>query len=354
MTTKSTTILIPARDEADVLGSTLQRLLEDGLQPEQIEVVADHCQDGTAQIAASLGVTVRERIDGGAVGKGPAISWWLRQSGPTTDLDAIVIILDADSGFEPGLVDEIGRFFQSGVQVAQTLIEPRPSNESHIALLASFSEKVEQHVFDALRSRLGWPVRLRGTGMAFRRAALETIGADLHTSVEDIELTILALRAGYRIAWIDSSWIYDPKPVNAHSATRQRARWLKGQFEVLRRYWREIISLSLRSMGQWSLMGSMFLKPRTLVLPLKLILASLLTWFAPRAGAGLACLMVPAMLLWLNLGLEVLAILLGLRTLDDPWPTLLALLLSPVYGLMWLRSVVLAVFSKEAWLRGRS
>ena len=68
-------ILIPARNESEVIERTLERLLVEGLHPQQIDVIADHCQDDTAQIAIRLGTRVWERSDGGAVGKGPAISW---------------------------------------------------------------------------------------------------------------------------------------------------------------------------------------------------------------------------------------------------------------------------------------
>jgi cellulose synthase/poly-beta-1,6-N-acetylglucosamine synthase-like glycosyltransferase len=345
------TILIPARNESEVIGATLQRLLEQGLRPDQIDVIADHCQDDTAQIVSSLGARVWQRGEGGRVGKGPAISWWLRQSRPEADPDGIVIVLDADTGLEQGLVETVAAYFQQEVQVAQTAVQPRRLNDSHIARLASFSEIVEQQVFDALRERLGWSVRLRGTGMAFRRAALEAIGPDLCTSVEDIELTILALQAGYRIAWIDSTCIYDPKPLNTRSASRQRARWLKGQFEVMRRYGWQIWRLLFRGLGPMTLVGSLFLKPRTLFIPIKFILAGLLSWCVIRGG-WLGWL-IPAFALWLNLVVEVMAYVYGLSKLDNPWPTLRALLLTPLFGLMWLRSAALALFSREAWLRGR-
>lgn len=344
-------ILIPARNESEVIERTLERLLADGIHPQQIDVIADHCQDDTAQIAIRLGTRVWERSDGGPVGKGPAISWWLRQSRDMADPEGTVIILDADSGFEPGLVDEIGSHFPAGVEVAQAVIEPRRLNDSHIALLASFSEIVEQHVFDALRSRLGWSVRLRGTGMAFHRAALEGIGANLRTSAEDIELTILALQAGYRIVWIDSTCIYDPKPMSTRGAARQRARWLKGQFEVLRLNRRAVVGLLFRGPDSMTLVSSLFLKPRTLFIPVKLILAVLMTWFATANGSN--GWLVPAGLLWFNLLFEVLAYIYGLSRLKDPWPTIRALLLTPLFGLMWMRSAALAVFSREGWLRGR-
>lgn len=347
------TVLIPARNEATVIRSTLERLLEEGLQPPQVHVIADDCQDDTAKIALSLGVRVWERSQPDSVGKGPAISWWLRQTAVSSDTRPIVIVLDADTHIEAGFIKRMVEAFLPAMQIAQARIEPLRSSDSHVATLASYSEMVEQHVFDALRARLGWPVRLRGTGMAFRRSTLEAIAGNLRTSVEDIELTILALRAGCRIQWIQSTCIFDPKPLNTGGAARQRARWLKGQIEILRRYWQDLLRLFIAGPGAMTLVASLLLKPRTLFLPLKCVAALLLTLTGIQAQGGWVWLMLPAGLLWLDVAFEILAFMVGLRYVDDPWRTVRALLWSPLYGLMWLRSAVLALFSREAWLRGR-
>jgi cellulose synthase/poly-beta-1,6-N-acetylglucosamine synthase-like glycosyltransferase len=281
------------------------------------------------------------------------MSWWLEKTAKEVDPEGLVIVLDADTRIEAAFIERLVQAFHPAVAVAQVRIEPLYSSDSHVAVLAAFSEKVEQHVFDVLRARWGWPVRLRGTGMAFRRTALDAIAGDLRTSVEDIELTILALRAGYLIQWIDSTCIFDPKPMSTSGAARQRARWLKGQLEILRRYWPALLRLMIGGAGSMTLVASLLLKPRTLFLPLKAITAALLTVGGTQVSHRWAWLLLPAGLLWFNVAFEVLAFVVGLRYMDNPWQTVKALLRSPLYGWMWLRSAVLAVFSREAWLRGR-
>lgn len=346
-------VLLPARDEAQVLGPTLACILDQGLAPDQIHVVADHCQDATPDLAAKFGVRVWERGGAGRIGKGPAISWWLNQSPFPYSDDHIVVVLDADTGLDGGFFEQVASYFDGDVQIAQARIQPLRSNESNIALLASFSEIVEQRVWDALRHRWGWPVRLRGTGMAFQQRALREIAGDLRTSVEDIELTLLAAQAGYHIDWIDSTCIYDPKPATSGGASRQRARWLKGQVEILRTYGPQLALLMIKGPATMTLVGSLLFKPRTLFLPLKVLLAIALTLLVFLGQRGYAWVAVPAGLVWLNLALEGAAMMVGLRYVDRPIQMVKALLAAPLYGLMWLRSAGLALLSRDAWLRSR-
>src|SRR4029450_11395523 len=48
-----------------------------------------------------------------------------------------------------------------------------------------------QRIDDEARRRCGWPVPLRGTGMALRAEVLAGLAPRLHTPAEDLELDLL-------------------------------------------------------------------------------------------------------------------------------------------------------------------
>ncbi len=54
-------VVIPARNEAGSIGSTIGHLLQTGFAPEQIIIIVNHSTDKTAEIALMFGVTVRDQ-----------------------------------------------------------------------------------------------------------------------------------------------------------------------------------------------------------------------------------------------------------------------------------------------------
>ena len=52
--------------------------------------------------------------------------------------------------------------------------------------------------------------------------------------------------------------------------------------------------------------------------------------------------------------LECAALLYGLGFVNDKLSTIYALVVAPVYLLLWLKSLLLALASKETWLRSRN
>ncbi len=345
-------VLIFARDESAVLDETLRRLVACLGPQDRLHLVADHCTDGTVDLARSYGARVHERtVADGPPGKGGALRWWVDRTQGESDGEKPVVILDADSLPTPGLLDELRCVLASGVAAAQAEIRPLIPVPSRLSLLAAFSEVTEQHVFDAWRARLGWPVRLRGTGMAVQRWVLARAAAQLSTRTEDIELTVLLGSWGAAIRPVPCAHVYDPKPIDAASAVRQRARWLQGQIGVIRRHPFAMMRLVLRGPAGWSLLESLFLRPKSLFLPAKAGLA--VGGWAAAAGTGSWIAASAAALATLWLALDLIGLAAGLRHVPDASGILRAFASSPQYLVLWLRSLLLSANSRDPWLRSR-
>ncbi len=77
-------------------------------------------------------------------------------------------------------------------------------------------------------ARLGFAIPLGGTGLFFRRAALDELGRwDAHNVTEDADLGIRLARRGWRAEMIDTT---TREEANCHPGAwiKQRGRWLKG------------------------------------------------------------------------------------------------------------------------------
>jgi hypothetical protein len=345
-------VVILARDEADIIGETLRCLLPLVGDSDRIHVVADHCQDQTTRAARRAGATVYVRWEPGPEGKGAALRWWLERTHRESSRRPWVVILDADSQVAPDFFTCMRERLGNGAAAIQARLEPDLSSRSLVPLLAAYSETVELRVYDALRSALKWPVRLRGTGMAFQRSLLEEVARNLHSAVEDVELTILLAAAGQIIQYASDTCVTDPKPEDQAGAIRQRARWLRGQLEILRDYRASILRILAQGPPGWSLLSSALAKPRTIILALKAVVAAA-AWLAALRWDGAGWRWVAA-LGTLSLGLEAAAYVVGLRFVESPREIAGALVRSPVYATMWLKSLLLSLVSCDGWLRSRS
>jgi cellulose synthase/poly-beta-1,6-N-acetylglucosamine synthase-like glycosyltransferase len=338
---KSIAVLILARDEANVISTTVQSARQ-ALEPrDAIFVIADHCQDNTADRAAVAGAFVLERSCGKADGKGAALKWLIEQEGDCLDSFDLVVILDADTMVPPDFLRKIKADYQEGT-VMQCLVQPSGYHGSALATLIALSEIHEQQTIDQIRAWFGWPVRLRGTGMVLSTSQLSIVAGLAATEVEDIALSLLFTSRGIAIRRNDQIRVYDPKPHETLLASRQRARWFRGQWGTLLSYHREAWCLVRRGPAGWSMLSSLFLKPRWLADALWLFFAALTApFFWPLAGLLLARVL-----------LDFVSLMYTILTSQDRMIFLKAILYAPSFIVMWLRSFFLAS-QKSSWLRAR-
>ncbi|MEX0787156.1 MAG: glycosyltransferase family 2 protein, partial [Anaerolineales bacterium] len=311
-----------------------------------IHVVADHCTDDTAQIAARHGARVHIRQGACVPGKGFALSWWLRRTAGGTG-ERVVVVLDADSRTHPEFANVIRDEFARGAIAVQGFVQPLAAGDP-LSQVAALSDMIEQRLYNRLRSALGWPVRLRGTGMAISAPVLRQAAQDLQTCVEDAELTVLLAANHIPIRFVPRAVVFDPKPDSTTAARIQRARWLRGEGQLIRRRYTELIRLVLRGPAGWSLLSSILLKPRVFFVPVKVLLA----------GAALSAAVHRGDATWLLAGTlmavamtEIVTTAMGLWAFLGPKRGARLAVQIPRYLALWIRSAVVAVTSDGSWVR---
>ena len=98
------TVLIPARNEADVLGATLRGLQAQG-EGLQVIVIDDQSTDGTATVASGL-PNVRV-ISGAPLPEGWAGKLWALEQGRQHVRTSLALLLDADIELRPGMLSTL-------------------------------------------------------------------------------------------------------------------------------------------------------------------------------------------------------------------------------------------------------
>ena len=228
-----TVVLVPAHDEAAGIVATLGRVMP--LLPEnaRVLVVADNCTDDTAALARSAGAEVAERHDATRRGKGHALAHGRAML--AANPPAVVIVLDADCVPEPGALARLahGAVATGRPVQASYLIEPRPT-ASPMIQISGFAFLVKNLVRQAGLARLGVPVVLTGSGMAFPWA--DFVAAPLATDeiVEDLAIGIALARGGSAPCFDPGASIWTP-PAGSGGTLSQRTRWEHGFVATARR-----------------------------------------------------------------------------------------------------------------------
>lgn len=228
-------IIVPAHNEAAVIGRTVASLRRVHWPADQVRVVvcADNCTDSTAMQARAAGAHVIERLDLTRRGKGYALDYAFQASRRDGRADAVTVV-DADAEVSENFLEAIAARLERGascVQVHYGVLNPLASWRTRLITIAKGS-------FHIVRSRAREHLRLscgiRGTGWCVTHALLERVPYRAFSLTEDVEYGIELGLAGYRVAYADEAHCDAEMVVGDAVAAPQRARWEQGRFNLVR------------------------------------------------------------------------------------------------------------------------
>lgn len=227
-------VVIPAHNEAAVISLILDDLEAAHYPADLLDVcvIADRCDDATAEIARSRW-RVAERRDG-EPGKGPALAWYLAQE-PLADAE-VLVVFDADNRVPAELLGRFSDEIAAGHQVLQAYLDVSNPDASPLATASALSYWAGNRMVQLARTNLGWSADLGGTGMAFTADALERAGGFGSSLTEDQELGARLALADIPVVWLHDVRILDEKPSTVRSTVGQRSRWMAGKRAVATMY----------------------------------------------------------------------------------------------------------------------
>jgi cellulose synthase/poly-beta-1,6-N-acetylglucosamine synthase-like glycosyltransferase len=264
-------VVIPARAEGARLSETLQSLVQAarGHDARIVLLLDGEGGDAHAEWPAEVEVIVKPLA---GPSKAAALAWLAEERPEMIAASDAVLVLDAGSQAAPDLFDRF--LWPAGADAVQTHLA---GTGSGAGAGAAASEVFAQSVEDRGREALGWNVRLRGTGMAFRPHVFTAIMPRLTTRVEDHEASVLLTAAGasIRLAPTDAL-VLDDKPDTVAAAASQRSRWLLGRYELLfRRPGALLATIGRHPAEGLALFVEIFGRPLSLSVPLRLVAGGL-------------------------------------------------------------------------------
>jgi hypothetical protein len=334
------TVLIPAHNEQALIGRCVRSVLGVGSSGVEVLVVAHNCTDATAERARAAGAHVLVLTDPEQRGKGCALRYGFAAALPGPSHG--VLVIDADSVVDPGLVEKVRRRLLAGTAAMQCRYEIASALDRPGTRLTNFAI----HAFNVIRprgrARLGLSAGILGNGFALHREVLKRIPYEAHSIVEDLEYHLTLVRANIRVEFIDAVAVRGEMSVSPQSAKAQRARWEGGRLHVMKQWAPKLLADVLRGRVR-------LVEPLLELLALPMSSAVILLLVA-------ACLPVGWIRLYVSTAFAVLLFHVMVAALTGPglWETMKTLSNVPgyIFWKMWiLPEIWRASRANAAWVR---
>ncbi|HEX7705819.1 MAG TPA: glycosyltransferase [Thermoanaerobaculia bacterium] len=332
-------VVIPARDEGTGVRDTIASVNAAALNSNVRTILL---LDGNDAEAAAVAHETRIEVfvkEPAGPSKGAALEWLSRQPAARLDESDAVLLLDVGSEVNVRFFD--GFRWPAGSDAGQVFLR---SGGIDVGEGAAASERLAQSGEDRGRERLGWAVRLRGTGTVLTPESFRVLSPRLRTQVEDEEATLVLSSLGRTVTLArGEAFVIDEKPARWRSAAGQRARWLAGRMLLFVRQPLAMLRLIARKPAEGLVFVlDLFGRPLSLSVPLRilagggLVIASLMTKSAVWTG-------------WLGTA----AVVSGLLDLVHVSRSGVSVRSAATMVLAWIGAVLLAPRALLRWIKAR-
>lgn len=276
-------VLVPAHNEAAVIGKNLTQLRAQLAEQDRLVVVAHNCTDDTRHVAARHGAEVVVRDAPAERGKGYALDFGLRHL--QTDPPDIVVIVDADCHAQDGAMQTLARTAADTGAPIQALYLMEPHEHAGPGQrVSAFAFLVKNHIRLLGLKRMGLPSHLVGSGMAFPWPLIRDARLASGHIVEDMQLGVDLVCDGHPAVFCPAARVTSAFPLGDASQVSQRKRWEHGHLQMIGSQVPKLVGASIVNRSLTTLLFALDLAipPLTvfaLLLGLSLAIASLAAWF---------------------------------------------------------------------------
>ena len=219
-------LIIPGHNEALVIQDTIRSALASGQNRDDIFVVDDNSNDGTADLAREI-LSVTNVLSVPRSGKARAIMQALEHF-KIADSYQWAHIADADSVFGPAYFAEFTKNLNPDKYVAATgYVKALKGN--WISKYRAYEYSLGQEIMRRIQSMLGTIPVIPGPTSCFRTDVLEHLDFTTPNITEDFDITLQLHRNKLgKIQYIPSAvtWTQDPKDYRDY--VKQVSRWYRG------------------------------------------------------------------------------------------------------------------------------
>lgn len=241
-------ILVPAHNEAKVIGKTVESLLLLNYPKDKMEliVINDNSSDNSKEILESIKnkynnynftIINTDNLTGGK-GKSNALN-----IGYTISKGEFIAVYDADNTPDRNalryLIQTIVMDDELGAVIGK--FRTRNKNKNLLTKFINIETLSFQWMSQAGRWQLFNLCTIPGTNFILRKSIIEEIGGwDSKAIAEDTEISFRIYKLGYKIKLVPQSITWEQEPETVKVWIKQRTRWAKGNIYVLMKYIKNI------------------------------------------------------------------------------------------------------------------
>lgn len=230
---KDVCVVVPAWNEATVIGTTLSALHNAGIQPENIYLVDDCSSDDTGNIGRVFGANVLRNDPnlGKAEGIARIVDYY-----QLNQRFAFIALMDADTLVDEEYFVEMRKAFQdSEVVVACGRPKSRPCN--WITAYRAYGYAFTHFVYRKAQSKMRVINVAPGCATVYRASIWRKLSWSKDTLAEDMDVTIQVYKRRLgRIVYVPEAVVYTQDPQFLYEYGKQMFRWNRGTWQVVKKY----------------------------------------------------------------------------------------------------------------------
>ena len=249
------TIMIPAHNEEKVIAPTIEAMMNLNYPKDKLKimVINDGSKDATRDIILSYAAkdsrVVLFDIPQGQGGKGKSRT--LNVGLQAVDSE-VIAIYDADNTPDVDALRYLVANLITNPELGAVLGKFRTLNKN-TNLLTRFIN-IETLSFQSMLQAGRWQMHniatLPGTNFVmYTHLIREMNGWDEAALTEDSELSIRIYEAGYKIKFIPYSMTFEQEPESWNVWVKQRVRWVRGNFYVIKKFFKRIPNFKNKRLG---------------------------------------------------------------------------------------------------------
>ena len=222
-------IIIPARDESEVITRTLDAIKIQNKKMDNTYVIIEDKKDPTYKIAEEYGANVYIRKKPIKHTKGNAIDECIKEILKNKHYD-LYFILDADNIIEKDFIKKMLAYWKEGYEVASAYRNTLNAN-TWVSISSGLLFAAQNVLLNRYRKLFNLPLILCGSGFYIDGRVIEKLGGfPFFSLTEDFEVSLYIEDNNLSNKLALDCMYLDEQPLTLKASINQRVRWLKGVF----------------------------------------------------------------------------------------------------------------------------
>ena len=336
------TILIPARNEEEVIKDAIQSFKRQKYPKDNYEIVVviNNTTDNTLGVCNAEGVRCilcERKIKN----KGDALKEAFdRLKKEKTDA---YIIMDADNVVNDEFLGEMNKSLNEGTLVAKSSMDIKAKENTWVSSSYAIYFFIQSILYSIPRNNIGASCAINGTGIMIKKEVIDKYGFNVRTITEDLEFMTLCALNNIKIKYVEGAICYAEHPSDFKVSMIQRRRWTKGIYEGFIIYFNSIIKNMIKR-PNIELLDSLLIYSTPLILILSLISIFINLLIVPLP---IYLIITSFSLLVSYISISLCALFVCVKSKKKIKDFLTGIIMFPIFLLSWQYLNIAVLFKKE-------